>query len=479
MLYIPLDNRPVCYDLPVQIAKSAGVNICVPPKEVLGGLTYQADFNALREWTQTTLRTQRVTNAVVALDTIAYGGLVPSRWSEDYYEDILNRINNFLHIFKMSNVNIYAFSSIMRIANNNINEEEKDYWAEYGKKIYQYSNLFHKFKKLETPQVEEQLNKVVKEIPEEILEDYISSRERNFEINQYYIEKLKNNAFEMLVLCQDDCSKWGINVLEAETLKNQIVQAKQQNKSIIHPGADEVGASLVAKAFMWPNSNVSVYPIYTQDAGKEILANYEDRPIKKAVEGQIKMCGAKKSNSIGSADLVLLIHLPEIFQGDHIFEEEPEGTSSNAISKAIGLLQSLNKPMTIADIVWANGADPELVEKILDNETNMASLYGYAGWNTASNSIGSALAMGVARVAAEKTDTCNKLAHKRLVISRLAEDWAYQADIRQQLAEPDSAELNNRMFKPVERITKKFEYEGDISFKFPWNRLFEIETIVR
>ena len=39
---------------------------------------------------------------------------------------------------------IYAFSSIMRISNNNVNEEEKEYWSDYGTKIFEYSYNFHK-----------------------------------------------------------------------------------------------------------------------------------------------------------------------------------------------------------------------------------------------------------------------------------------------------------------------------------------------
>lgn len=477
MLFIPLDNRPVCYDLPLQIAKMAGVKMFAPPKEILGGLTFQADFAALKEWTVNTVKSKRVNTAVIALDTIAYGGLVASRWSEEYFDDIISRINNYLQILNSYKVTIYAFSSVLRISNNNINEEEKDYWAEYGTKIFKYSNLLHKSTKLEAPNIQEELNKVMQEIPQEILEDYISSRERNFEINQYYLEKVKNNSIEQLVLCQDDTAKWGINVMEAETLKNLIIQYKLQNKVMIHPGTDEVGAGLITRAYMFPNS-LSVYPIYTQEEGKEIIANYEDRAIKKSVEGQIKLVGAKKSNSIGSADLVLVVHLPEFQQGDHILDEEPEGTSEDALSKCIGLLQSLNKPISIADILWANGSDPELVDKLLNPEVNFDNLYGYSGWNTASNTIGSSLSMGIMRVHAEKENIVNRQAFKKILLVRFIEDWAYQSVVRQTLKEPDLIELNDKIKKMINPLLRKLDYSSDISLSFPWNRLFEVEVKV-
>jgi len=367
----------------------------------------------------------------------------------------------------------------MRISNNNINEEEKEYWSEFGTLIYRYSNLLHKSKKLNTPQLEDELAEVVTKIPQDILEDYISTRERNFAVNQFYLDRAAQGAFEWLVLCQDDTSKWGINVMEAETLKQKITQLKLQNKTLVHPGTDEVASSLMVRAHLFPNS-LSVYPIYTIEDGKEILANYEDRPIKKSVEGQIKLVGAKKSNSIGSADLVMVVHLPEISQGDHIFEEEPEGTAQEAaISKIIGVLNSLNKPIALADILWANGSDPELIQSLIESDVDFKNLYAYAGWNTASNTIGSTLAIGMIRVIAEKDNTVNKLAHKRMLINRFAEDWAYQASVRQKLSEPDVVELNNKMFELIEPLLKKFDYDGEISFRFPWNRLFEIEAIIR
>ena len=43
------------------------------------------------------------------------------------------------------NAAIYAFSSIMRISNNNCNEEEKSYWDKYGKKLFDYSSFQHNF----------------------------------------------------------------------------------------------------------------------------------------------------------------------------------------------------------------------------------------------------------------------------------------------------------------------------------------------
>ena len=85
----------------------------------------------------------------------------------------------------------------MRISNNNYNEEEKLYWAEYGKKIFAYSYNFHK-----------NGTKTHSEIPQEILEDYLNTRNRNFEVNKIYLDWQKEGLLDTLVFSKDDYEVW-------------------------------------------------------------------------------------------------------------------------------------------------------------------------------------------------------------------------------------------------------------------------------
>ena len=85
---------------------------------------------------------------------------------------------------KEKNAKIYAFSSIMRISNNNINQEEKEYWSDWGKKIFEYSYNFHKNGRVET------------DVPQEILKDYLETRKRNFEINKIYNGNIGHGIFQ-------------------------------------------------------------------------------------------------------------------------------------------------------------------------------------------------------------------------------------------------------------------------------------------
>ena len=133
--FIPIDNRPVCYELAKNICQiDEDIQLQIPPIEFLGSLLYYADTEKIFSWLESMPEADCF---ILSLDTLAYGGLIPSRRTNDSFNDIKRRIERLKPILKHKKV--YAFSSIMRISNNNYNEEEKEYWKDYGKKIFAYS----------------------------------------------------------------------------------------------------------------------------------------------------------------------------------------------------------------------------------------------------------------------------------------------------------------------------------------------------
>ena len=124
----------------------------------------------------------------------------------------------------------------MRISNNNYNEEEKEYWAEYGKKIFEYSYKTHKGETYDHG------------IPKEILDDYLNTRKRNFEINKIYLEWQKEGLLETLIFSKDDCAEYGFNVMEAQEIEKLGGKTKT--------GADEIPLTLLARAL---DKKIKVY----------------------------------------------------------------------------------------------------------------------------------------------------------------------------------------------------------------------------
>ena len=178
---IPIDNRPICYDLIEDILSiNKNYELFLPKIEFLGGLTTSANIDELFKFLE---NLDNIDYLIISLDTLAYGGLINSRRCPETYEEIEKRVLKLKEIIIQKNLKnkVYAFSSVMRISNNNINEEEKEYWSDYGKEIFNWSFNFHK------------TGVDLKTIPTEILEDYLNTRKRNFEINKLYLNLAKEN----------------------------------------------------------------------------------------------------------------------------------------------------------------------------------------------------------------------------------------------------------------------------------------------
>lgn len=248
--FIPIDNRPVCYTLAQQIsAIDRDLALFLPPREMLGDLNRSADINGIFSWLK---KLENIDSIVVSLDTIAYGGLIPSRRSSETFEEIKKRMESFFALLREKNAKVYAFSSIMRISNNNINEEEKEYWSLYGEKIFKYSYELHK----NAPDTD-----VKADVPPEIIQDYLKTRQRNFEINKMYLNLSKQGVFETLVFSKDDCAKYGLNVGEAQVLEESI-KANALN-AFVKTGADEIPLSLLSRALAG-GRGIKIAPVFTQ-----------------------------------------------------------------------------------------------------------------------------------------------------------------------------------------------------------------------
>lgn len=446
--FIPIDNRPVCYDLAKLIANSDNdIELFIPPKEFMGGLTTTTDTEQLYQWLQTI---PNVDGIVISLDTIAYGGLVASRRSPDNFETIKSRLEKFKQLFREKSDKIFAFSSIMRISNNNYNIEEKEYWSKYGKKIFDYSFFTSKAGKWGMESC------VANLIPDEILADYMSTRRRNFDINKLYLEWQKEGVFDFLIFSKDDCAEYGFNVDEAKELE------LLGGKTIT--GADEIPLTLLAKIL---NRKISVCPIFTEKKSKHLISKYEDISVENSVLKQIQLAGYDLK-PLKDVDIALIINNFRNEQGEIVMKVDTEPFDSS--------LENIipnNKPFIIADVRFANGADNAFVQQLFQHGAK--NFLGYAGWNTTANTLGSLLCMVKYFYTAKSPDLRT---YYKLLATRFIDDWGYQANIRQQIETP--CDIKDKMTQFETCIAKFLGIKFDsIKYSFPWERLFEIDCDVR
>lgn len=462
--FIPIDNRPVCYTLPVQISEiNSNIELLIPDRKHLGDLKNRANIQAILDWFESL---EDIDFAVISLDTIAYGGLVSSRRGTETFDEVAIRIEKLKQLLLKKKCKVFAFSSVMRISNNNINEEEKEYWSNYGTKIFEYS--FNEHKKEATSDVEagEKCEAILAKIPEEIIHDYLLTRKRNFYINKFYLKWSREGLFDTLVFSKDDCAQYGLNVKEAGLLA---IEAKEEKLNVlVKTGADEIPLSLLSRVIT-QDKEVKIAPVFMQSDSVDKISKYEDVSVLESVTSQLELAGVTVSE-VDEADLVLHINNFKIQQGELVMDVFEEGYN--------GEINLSDKPYFISDILNANGADNSFVETFFKKPIDFNKFYGYAAWNTTGNTLGSSICAALMRFVSDKY---NDEAFKKLQMVRFLDDWAYQANVRKvvkQLETGLDTDILKEKMLPYEGIlNEKIDLDlENISYDYPWHRYFEIEV---
>ena len=228
-------------------------------------------------------------------------------------------------------------------------------------------------------------------------------------------------------------------------------------------GADEIPLTLLARAV---KEKIKVYPKFLEPDYKNLISNYEDISIEKSVLGQLELANCEVSNEI-DADVILIINNFIENQGEIVMKK-----STKLFDREIN---PPDKPYIIADVRLANGADNNFVNKIMMLPADKNFL-GYAGWNTSANTLGSLICGMKFAFVAIKQKKFDSEAFKKFETIRFLDDWAYQANIRQELTSPDSNTLYNNI-KPYEKQVKGYlNTNFSTKYSFPWNRLFEVKV---
>lgn len=458
---IPIDNRPVCCLLPKMNADiNKNTKLFLPERKFLGSLEKNADTQALFDWLEDL---DDIDYLIISADTLIYGGLIPSRRGKDSFETLEQRVLKLRNILLKKQCKTFVFSSIMRISNNNVNEEEKPYWNEWGEKIFAYSYNLHRMEAEGNPLAKKKVQSLSSEIPKDILTDWLSTRMRNFEVNKLYLELYDDKLIDTLIYAKDDCAQFGLNVKEANYFE---FEAESRKNVFVKTGADEIPLSLLARTYT--EKPLKIAPVYTREDSVNLISNYEDISVKKSVNSQIETTGCTVSDT-ENADLILYVNNFKNEQGELVMNVDTPLFS--------GEIPSFDKPYCVADIVNANGADNNFADKLLN--VDLSNFYGYSGWNTTGNTLGSVLCTAIIKF---KSEDYNEKAFNRLQTVRFLDDWAYQANLRKIFKTEnikDGEEIKKRFIPFEERVKKVFGTEElNVGYSFPWNRYFEIEISI-
>jgi Protein of unknown function (DUF4127) len=478
---LPVDGRPVVREQVRQLVGIAGWQLVMPDVAALGHFRQPADGDYLNDWLQTFAAD--ADGFVLSLDMLVYGGLVPSRFIADSKDALLTRLSTLILLKqRYPHRPIYCFIATMRLSNNNINEEEKDYWNLYGELIWRWSFYQDRYAALGDASDATIANDTMNSIPDVIRVDYLATRKRNFSIAMHTLSLVKSGVIDRLILPQDDTAGYGFNIAERRQLQQAVAAECLESRVQIYPGADEVIHTLSARmvSVLECKPATKFFIIVTDEQHIATLnARYEDRPVLESIAAQMTAVGGVSVSEAAAADVLLLVHSAGAAQGDWAMRLPLSSTSTVTADSLKKALNVSNKKIAVLDIAYANGGDPVLIDA-LSQFMPLNTLTAYAGWNTASNSAGSLLAQCV--LAAHDADA---RANQHALCLRLLEDYLYQAVIRQQIRnEIDEAAMSAAAL--TEKVSAVFipaandwlrhhQFDWRVaSIYLPWNRTFEI-----
>ena len=497
ILYIPHDNRPIVDEQTIAVIEKVGYEVITPPEEFLGNRENFGEPDKLWLWLEENTK-KDIKAVVISSDAMLYGSLVASRKHNFDKQVILDRAELFREFRKEhKKLPIYVFGSIMRTPRSAeaSGYEEPDYYRNYGANIFRYTALEDKREVEGLTKIEEkEIDFLQRLIPKKALGDWKDRHEKNFAANEKLIDLAKEKNFDCLLLGRDDNAPYSQTHMESRHLKNY-ANGIDKSKFQTIAGIDEVGLLLLTRAVNDKTKNSpSVFVKYNWGRGAETVPTYSDEPIGDSITAEIIAIGGQQVNEVRRADIILTENTNpngETHEATSGLNESKSTQNTKYFVDTVQEYLSANKPVAIADISFSNGSDNALMELLKDRDM-LFKLHAYAGWNTATNSTGFALATGIL---AKKMTYADK---KNLLITRYLDDWAYQANIRRIVAgqlkwlrgDGFYESLNDKLYTASDESRNLMEHfvknnlqaaniDENLKVEFPWNRMFETRIIFK
>lgn len=432
IVYVPVDERPCNYDFPQEIFKDSDIEVVVPSKKIMSHKKDPADTAGLQTFLKE--ETKAAYGLVIALDTLLYGGLVPSRIHYLPEDTLLTRLAT-LKTLKQANkdLKIFAFQIIMRCPQHNSADEEPPYYKTCGRQIYLNGYFEHRQKLSLISETELQQFSELK-LEKNHLNDFVSRRNLNLQFDLKSLELVSDNLIDFMIFCQDDASEFGYPAMDQEKIQQEIKNRQLMMKAYTYCGADELGCTLVARMLNdFLGKKPAFYIKYPSPTSPTVIPCLEDRYLDNTIRFQIIGAGGIVVPSIQDADIVLLA-----LMGATQMLQEPNYSNVKDIDVLCNLVETFEfakwasrkgYPIVVADLFFLNAGSVAVLDYIKQSGL-LLSLASYSGWNTSSNALGTAISQGICHLYYGSTK-----AHLEFLIKRYVEDIGYCGIVRGAVAE--------------------------------------------
>lgn len=373
-LLLPLDSRPVCTEMPRQLGRLAGTDVILPPIGFLDNYRQPAARENLYLWLQDNLADKDY--AIISSDLLIHGGLINSRLPRGGAEDQRHFLSEMLRLqAAFPEVQCSVFSIIPRLLVSD--HLLPDRWYQWH--LMQYARLKDMTETFNDPQLTLELLEIEGRIPQDILKKYTSLYGNNDRFNKELLTLPLSHIYT--VIGQDDGSSFG---LPNRNTNHARMYAAGRSGHITY-GADEIAAVLIARNYLQQQHYVpAIYLQYASPEMEFLYMPFMAASVGETLRDKIALAGAKLTEDKNQADIILYINC-----GNDEFRPHKK--------QAQELQQLLHNYQHVALIdLSANYTEDELLMPLLLRcNVPLNKLSAYAGWNTFSNSAGTAIAQAV------------------------------------------------------------------------------------
>ncbi|MCI7063588.1 MAG: DUF4127 family protein [Mitsuokella jalaludinii] len=381
VILVPLDGRPPCRQFVIDAGRIGGTEVVTPPHELQDYYSQPGDTKAMRRWLLEEVAKGTIDAVFLSVDQLLYGGLLTAREKQATSAEV-EEFLAFLRELHEANpaVPIYAFSILPRLTPQDTidgYDERRDIMA--------YSRLAGR-QAAGLPVDETKLAALKAKIPPASLERYLAHFRENATLNERLIDLTHEGTLTRLVLGQDDGEEYGIPNIEEYALLDYIKSLGLSDRQVfLTHGADEIALSLLAA---WHNEQTGYAPkifvAYNDPGARDRVMPYMAVSTGVCTEEKIRLTGGSLAASPEEADFTLLVSTNDT--------DKDTLWSRGACVRLLEDNLAKGQPTALVDLSKHFNADETVLPQLIAAAFPVNHLLAYAGWNTTSNAIGTAVA---------------------------------------------------------------------------------------
>lgn len=420
VILVPLDGRPPCRQFVIDAGRIGGTEVVTPPHELQDYYSQPGDTKAMRRWLLEEVAKGTTDAVFLSVDQLLYGGLLTAREKQATPAEV-EEFLAFLRELHEANpaVPIYAFSILPRLTPQDTidgYDERRDIMA--------YSRLAGR-QAAGLPVDETKLAALKAKIPPASLERYLAHFRENATLNERLIDLTHEGTLTRLVLGQDDGEEYGIPNIEKYALLDYIKSLGLSDRQVfLTHGADEIALSLLAA---WHNEQTGYAPkifvAYNDPGARDRVMPYMAVSTGVCTEEKIRLTGGSLAASPEEADFTLLVSTNDT--------DKDTLWSRSACVRLLEDNLAQGQPTALVDLSKHFNADETVLPQLIAAAFPVNRLLAYAGWNTTSNALGTAIAQAclyrssLETVSSEDEAIGLAAAQVRFLENRILEDYFY------------------------------------------------------